>query len=62
MEQGVGQGSADTLVKQDEQERRFDALIGEPIAVGPSDGFEQAVGFPFAKVVAELGEGVAAGR
>ena len=61
IEQRVGQWSADALVEQDEHERRFDALVSETVAVGPSDAFEQAVGFHLAKVLAELGEGVTAG-
>ena len=62
MKQGVGQGSADALVKQDKHECRFDTLVGEAVGVGPSDAFEQAVGFQFAKMVSELGEGVGGGR
>ena len=62
MEQGACQRSADALMKQDEHERCLDALVGEPVAVGSAEAFQQAVGFQFAKVIAELGKCVGAGR
>jgi len=62
IEQGVGQRSADALVKQDEHECRFDPFVGETVTVAASDAFEQAVGFQFTKVVAELGGAVGTGR
>jgi len=61
MEQRVCQRSADALVEEDEHECGFDPLLGKAVAVAPSDAFEQAVGFHLTKVIAELGESVAAG-
>jgi hypothetical protein len=61
MEQRVCQRSADALVEEDKHECGFDPIVGETVAVAPSDAFEQAMGFPLAKVIAELGEGVGAG-
>ena len=36
-------------------------LIGEAVAVGSTDAFEQAMGFHFAQIIPELSEGVGAG-
>ena len=54
MEQRVGQRATNALMEQDEHEGGFGSLIGEAVAVASSDAFEQAVGFQFAKVIAEL--------
>ena len=61
MKQRVCQWPADALVEQDEHECGFGALVGEAVAVASSDTFEQAVGFHFAKVVPELGDGIGTG-
>jgi S1-C subfamily serine protease len=61
MKQRVCQWPADALVEQDEHECGFGAFIGEAVAIASSDAFEQAMGLHFAKVIAELGEGVGAG-
>ena len=58
MKQRVCQWPADAFVEQDEHEGGFGAFIGETVAVAPADAFEQAMGFHFAKVIAELGEGI----
>ena len=55
MKQRVCQWPTDALVEQDEHERGLGAFIGEAVAVASSDAFEQAMGFHFAKVIAELG-------
>ena len=57
MKQRVCQWPADALVEQDEHKCSFGAFVGEAVAVASSNAFEQAVGFHFAKVVAELGKG-----
>ena len=61
MEQRVGERSADTLVEQDEHEGGFNPLLAQAVAVAASDTFEQAMGLHFAKVAAELREGLGAG-
>ncbi len=61
MEQRVGQWPTDALVEQDEHECGFDPLIGEAVGIASSDAFEQAMGFQFAQVIAELGEGIGFG-
>ena len=61
MKQRVCQWPADALVEQDEQQCSFGAFVGEAVAVASSDAFEQAMGFHFAQVIAELGESVGAG-
>ena len=61
MEQGVRQRPADALMEQDKHERGFGALVGKAVAVGTPDALDQTVGFHFAQIVAELGEGVGAG-
>jgi hypothetical protein len=53
-EQRLCRRPTDALVEQDEHDHGFGPLVGESIAVGSSDAFEQAVGFHFAKVVAEF--------
>ena len=55
VEQRICQRPTDALVEQDEHEHGFGPLVGESIAAGSSDAFEQAVGFHLAKVVAEFG-------
>jgi len=61
MKQRVCQWPADALVEQDEHECSFGAFVGEAVAVASSDAFEQAMGFHFAKVIAELGDGIGVG-
>ena len=61
VEETMGQGSADALMKQHKEQGRAGALVGQTIGVASAVAFEQAVGFHLAQVIAELGEGVAVG-
>ncbi len=49
---------ARAFVEEDEQAGSFASVVGEATAVICSDAFEQAVGFHFAKVIAQLSEGI----
>jgi hypothetical protein len=55
---GGGQIKPDALVEQHEHKCDLGLLIGEALAVASSDACERAVGLHFAKVIAELGEGL----
>ena len=48
-------------MEEDEYERGFDSFVAEAVNVASSDTFQQAMGFHFAEVIAELGEGVGGG-
>src|SRR5271167_694598 len=61
MKQRVCQWSTDAFVEQDEHECSFGAFVGQAVAVASPYAFQQAVGFHFAKVIAELGEGIRVG-
>lgn len=61
IEKGVRDGTADALVKEDEDGHDFAALVRESIPIVAADPLDEAVGFQFADVVAELGEGVRVG-
>ena len=54
MEEAVGQWSAKLFVKEYEQERHFDALVGKLVGVALSVTLQQAVRFQLAEVVTEL--------
>jgi hypothetical protein len=60
VEESVGQGAADTLVKEDEHQSNPDAFFGELVGVTGSVTREQGMGFELAQVITELGQGVAA--
>ena len=61
VEESVGQGAADTLVKEDEHQSNPDAFFGELVGVSGSVTREQGMGFELAQVITELGEGVGFG-
>ena len=54
MEATVGEGTAEALVEEEEQERDLHAFGGEPIGVATAIALEEAMAFQFAKVVAQL--------
>ncbi len=58
VKQGIRQGAADTLMKQDEHGGHPLAFFREPIAVPPTIALQQAVAFPLAQVITELGQSV----
>jgi len=58
VEETVGQGAADTLVKEDEHQSNPDAFFGELVGVSGSVTREEGMGFELAQVITELGEGV----
>ena len=62
IEQTVGEGTADALMKEDEEHGDFAPLVREPIGVAGAIPLDEAVGFHFAQVVADLGEGIRRGR
>jgi hypothetical protein len=59
MKEAVSQGTADALVKEDEHEGNANAFVGEPVGVGGAVALQQTMGFEFAEVITELGQGVA---
>jgi hypothetical protein len=61
VEESVGQGAADTLVKEDEHQSNPDAFFGELVGVSGSVTREQGMGFELAQVITELGQGVSFG-
>ena len=61
VEESVGQGAADTLVKEDEHQSNPDAFFGELVGVSGSVTREQGMGFELAQVITELGQGVGFG-
>ena len=54
VEAAVGQWAAESLVKEQKQQRDLHALGGETVGVAAAIAFQQAVAFEFAQVVAEL--------
>ena len=62
VKQGVSQGAADSLVKQDEHGTDADSVFGEPVGVVVVYPLQEAVAFHLAEVVTELIEGVVLGR
>ena len=61
VEESVGQGAADTLVKEDEHQSNPDAFFGKLVGVSGSVTREQGMGFELAQVITELGPGVGFG-
>ncbi len=61
VEESVGQGAADTLVKEDEHQSNPDAFFGGLVGVSGSVRREQGMGFELAQVITELGQGVGFG-
>ena len=59
VEERVGQGAADTLVKEDEHQSNPDAFFGELVGVSGCVTREPGMGFELAQVITELGQGVA---
>jgi len=62
MEPAVGEGAAEALVEEQEQERHLHAFGGEPVSVVGTVAFEQGVAFEFAQIVAELVQPVSMSR
>ena len=58
VEAAVGQGAAEALMKEQEQERDLDAFRGELVSVARAIPSQQAVAFQFSQIVAELVEAV----
>jgi hypothetical protein len=56
VEESVGQGAADTLVKEDEHPSNPDGFFGELVGVSGSVTGEQGMGFELAQVITELGQ------
>jgi len=50
----VGEGTAEALVEEEEQECDLNALCGEPVSVTATVAFEEAVAFQLAEVVTKL--------
>ena len=61
VKQGVGQGAADALMKQDEHGTDSDSVFGEPVGVAFVYPFQEAVAFHLSEVVTELIEGIVLG-
>lgn len=57
-EQSAGERTGDAFVEQDEQRADFASAFGEVVAIGAPLALDQAVGFEFAHVVAQLGRAV----
>ncbi|HXO31257.1 MAG TPA: hypothetical protein VN901_02765 [Candidatus Acidoferrales bacterium] len=57
MEETVGQGAADTLVKEDEHQSNPDAFFGELVGVSGSVTREEGMGFELAQVITGVGSG-----
>src|SRR6266568_9460649 len=55
----MSQGTAETLVKKDQEDGDFHPLVGQAIGVTPAVTLEQAVGTHLAQVVAELVQSIA---
>ncbi len=58
-EERMSQGTAETLVKKDQEDGDFHPLVGQAIGVTPAVTLEQAVGTHLAQVVAELVQAIA---
>jgi hypothetical protein len=61
VEQRVGKRSADALVEQDEHQGNLGPLVGEAVKIALAIPLQEAVGFHFAEVVAELSKGISVG-
>jgi len=59
MEAAVGQRAAESLVKEQKQQRDMHAFGGETVGVATAIAFQQAVPFELAQIVAELVQPVA---
>jgi hypothetical protein len=62
VEAGVGEGSAETFVEEQEQERGLHAFGGKPIGVSTAIALEESMAFQLAQVVAELVQSVSLRR
>ena len=58
VEAAVGEGTAEALVEEQEQERDLNAFGGEAVGVAAAVALQQAVAFEFAQIVAELVQAV----
>ena len=58
----VGQGAAEALVEEQEQESHLNAFGGQAVGVVGAITLEQSVSFEFAQIVAELVQTVGVGR
>ena len=58
-EERMSQGTAETLVKKDQEDGNFHSLVRQAIGVTPAVTLEQAVGTHLAQVVAELVQAIA---
>ena len=54
VEAAVGQRAAESLVKEQKEQRDMHAFGGETVGVATAIALQQAVAFEFAQVVAEL--------
>jgi hypothetical protein len=54
MEAAVGEGAAEALVEEQEEERDVNAFGGQPVGIASAVALQQSVTFEFAEVVAEL--------
>ena len=61
VEAAVGQRAAESLVKEQKQQRDLHALGGETVGVAAAIALQQAVAFEFAQIVAELVQPVLSG-
>ena len=61
VEAAVGEGAAEALVEEQEQERDLDAFGTEAVGIAAAVAFEQAMTFQLAQVVAELIQSVGFG-
>ena len=58
MEAAVGEGAAEPLVEEQEEESHLDAFRCEPVGVAGAVALQQPVAFELAQVVSELVEAV----
>jgi hypothetical protein len=58
VESAVGEGTAEALVEEQEQERDVNSFRGQPVGVASSIAFQQTVAFEFTEVVAKLVESI----
>ena len=61
MKEAVGEGSAELLMKEDEQQRDLCSFLCEAIRVALPVSGEQPMRFHFAQIVSELVESIAVG-
>ena len=54
METAVGQGAAQALVEEQEQERGLEAFVGETVGVARAIPFQQSVALELAEIVTQL--------